>query len=72
MSWALLNLPLAGLIFLAVAGIPLWIVIRHPDAGPRPAAGLAAQAGRLAVAARPWCRRRARVSAAVPASGAAW
>jgi hypothetical protein len=34
MNWIWLNMPLGALIFLAVAGIPLWMVIRHPDTGP--------------------------------------
>ena len=44
MNWFWLNMPLAALIFAAVAGIPLWMVITHPDTGPdaaaaKPAAG---------------------------------
>jgi hypothetical protein len=44
MNWFWLNMPLAALIFAAVAGIPLWMVIKHPDTGPdaaaaKPAAG---------------------------------
>ncbi len=31
MNWFWLNIPLASVIFLAMAGIPLWMVIRHPD-----------------------------------------
>ena len=34
MSWVWLNLPLGGVIFLAIAGIPLWMVIKRPDRGP--------------------------------------
>ena len=34
MNWIWLNMPLGALIFLAIAGIPLWMVIRHPDTGP--------------------------------------
>ena len=34
MNWIWLNMPLGALIFLAVAGIPLWMVIKHPDTGP--------------------------------------
>jgi hypothetical protein len=54
MNWLWLNIPLAALIFLAVTGIPLWLVIRHPDAAPAwreaPARDVAQQP-RLAVAA---------------------
>jgi len=34
MSWMWLNLPLGALIFLAVAGIPLWLVLKRPDHRP--------------------------------------
>jgi hypothetical protein len=32
-SWFWLNIPLCAVIFSAVAGIPLWMVIKHPDTG---------------------------------------
>jgi hypothetical protein len=32
MNWLWLNIPLGSLIFLAVAGIPMWLVLKHPDA----------------------------------------
>ncbi|MGE5293145.1 MAG: hypothetical protein ACM3ML_39360 [Micromonosporaceae bacterium] len=34
MTWFWLNIPLATAIFLAVVGIPLWLVIKHPEAEP--------------------------------------
>jgi hypothetical protein len=34
MLWMWLNVPLGLLIVLAVAGIPMWMVINHPDTGP--------------------------------------
>jgi hypothetical protein len=34
MSWAWLNIPMGVLIVLAIAGIPMWLVIKHPDARP--------------------------------------
>ncbi|MGO9082738.1 MAG: hypothetical protein ACLQDY_27535 [Streptosporangiaceae bacterium] len=34
MSWAWLNLPPAGVIFLAIVGVPLWMAIQHPDNRP--------------------------------------
>lgn len=37
-TWFWLNIPLAAVVFLAVAGIPLWMVLRHPDAGQEAAA----------------------------------
>jgi hypothetical protein len=38
-SWMWLNIPLMALFFLAVAGIPLWLVLRRPDFSGRPGAG---------------------------------
>jgi hypothetical protein len=37
MTWLLYNIPLVVLFFALWAGIPLWLVIRHPDTGPQPA-----------------------------------
>jgi hypothetical protein len=34
MPWFLLNIPPAVAFFLAITGIPAWLVIRHPDQGP--------------------------------------
>jgi hypothetical protein len=34
MAWLWLNIGIGAPIFLAIAGIPLWIVIRYPDTGP--------------------------------------
>ena len=34
MSWLWLNLPFAAVAFGAVFGLPLWLVIKHPDAPP--------------------------------------
>jgi hypothetical protein len=31
MSWFWMNIPLAAIIFSAMAGIPLWMVIKYPD-----------------------------------------
>jgi hypothetical protein len=41
MSWFWMNIPLAAIIFSAMAGIPLWMVIKYPD-------GAAAHRGRRA------------------------
>jgi hypothetical protein len=38
MTWLLLNIPLAALFFALWVGIPLWMVFKHPDTGPAPAA----------------------------------
>jgi hypothetical protein len=43
-NWFWLNIPLASVIFLAVAGIPLWMVIKHPDT--RPGSGTGRQPAR--------------------------
>ncbi|MGH3403253.1 MAG: hypothetical protein ACRDRJ_12280 [Streptosporangiaceae bacterium] len=34
MSWFWLNVPLMAVFFLATAGIPMWLVLRHPENGP--------------------------------------
>jgi hypothetical protein len=33
-SWFWLNVPLMAVFFLAWSGIPLWLVLRHPDTAP--------------------------------------
>ncbi len=43
MNWLWLNIPLMAAFFLAVAGIPLWLVLRRPEFG----AARADQAGQL-------------------------
>ena len=36
MTWFWMNIPL-GVVFVAAwSGIPLWLVLRHPDRGPGP------------------------------------
>jgi hypothetical protein len=37
-NWLWLNIPLMATFFLAMTGIPLWLVFRRPDTGPLPAA----------------------------------
>jgi hypothetical protein len=53
-NWLWLNIPLEAVFFLAMTGIPLWMVIRHPDCRPAPAQaagkGVTAQAGNGTVA----------------------
>jgi hypothetical protein len=39
MYWFWLNIPLAAAFAAAWMGIPLWLVLKHPDAGPHAAAG---------------------------------
>jgi hypothetical protein len=53
MAWFWLNIPLCAVIFGAVCGIPMWLVIKHPDTAERPADGsdTAPQARPVAVAA---------------------
>jgi len=54
MNWFWLNIPIGVVFFLAMGGIPLWMVIRHPDY--RPASmdatgqGATARAGTVTVA----------------------
>jgi hypothetical protein len=39
MAWLWLNIPLMALMFGAVCGIPVWLVIKHPDTAPMPVGG---------------------------------
>lgn len=48
-SWLWVDIPLCVLIFLAVCGIPLWMVFKHPDHGPH-RAGQASEAQQDALA----------------------
>jgi len=54
MNWLWLNIALGAVFFLAITGIPLWMVIRHPDYRPASAdaagAGAKARAGTVTVA----------------------
>jgi hypothetical protein len=34
MNWFWANVPLMVVFFAAMAGIPLWLSLRHPDTGP--------------------------------------
>lgn len=76
MNWLWLNISLMAAFFLAVAGIPLWLVLRRPDFAAVPAD----QAGQLPspIVARyhaPEVRtiRRARVNVAgITAEDEAW
>jgi hypothetical protein len=34
MNWFWANVPLMVMFFAAIAGIPLWLSLRHPDTGP--------------------------------------
>jgi hypothetical protein len=38
MTWMLLNIPLTVLFFALWTGIPMWLVLRHPDRKPTMAA----------------------------------
>lgn len=35
-AWFWLNIPLSVLFFVAVAEVPLWMVLTRPDRGPTP------------------------------------
>jgi hypothetical protein len=69
-SWMWVNVPLMVVFFCAVAGIPLWLVLRRPDFGPAPAGrpgelpeAIAARYAAALVPAAPgredYCRQRA-------------
>jgi hypothetical protein len=32
--WFWLNIPIGAVLFAAMAGIPMWMVIKHPDTAP--------------------------------------
>jgi hypothetical protein len=36
MHWFWMNIPLAAMIFAISTGVPLWLVLKHPDTGPQP------------------------------------
>jgi hypothetical protein len=38
MTWMLLDIPLMVLFFALMAGIPMWLVLKHPDRKPAVAA----------------------------------
>jgi hypothetical protein len=61
--WFWLNVPACTLIFLATAGIPLWLVLTHPDQRPY---RIAARVQANAASSRP----RDSSSSYVPASSA--
>jgi len=37
MTWMLLNIPLMVMFVALWAGVPLWLVLKHPDQRPEPA-----------------------------------
>ena len=48
MHWFWMNMPLAAMIFAIWTGVPLWLVLKHPDTGPEsrgPDTSRPAQAG---------------------------
>ena len=53
MAWFWLNIPLCALIFGAVCGIPVWLVVKHPDVAPMPAAGSAVPQARAVALVAP-------------------
>jgi hypothetical protein len=38
MSWFWMNIPLAVAFFGVWVGVPMWLILRHPDRGPAPVA----------------------------------
>ena len=51
MIWFVLNIPLAVAFFAALVGIPLWLVIKHPDTPPDHSEAHAYLAAKAAAAA---------------------
>ena len=64
-TWLWIDLPLCVLLFLAVSGIPLWMVFKHPDTGPD--SGGNGPGGQHNGLARPTPARRLPVPVNVPA-----
>jgi hypothetical protein len=53
MNWLWMNIP-AALVFVGLwSGIPMWLVLRHPDRGPAPLAEQSAAPARRAAPAEP-------------------
>lgn len=66
----LLNIPLMAVFFGLWVGIPLWMVVKHPDTGPEPAAAPTATAVRARHAGHAEAAyRRVRYPALVAAAG---
>jgi hypothetical protein len=38
MSWFWMNIPLAVAFFGVWVGVPMWLILKHPDRGPAPVA----------------------------------
>ena len=53
MSWFWLNVPAAAVIFSAMSGIPLYMVLRHPNWGPERADSDERPVVKTAVVAQP-------------------
>ena len=51
MNWFLLNMPLAAAFFGVWAGIPLWMIFKHPGTRPDHSSALAYLAAKAALAA---------------------
>jgi hypothetical protein len=53
MSWFWMNMPLAVAFFGVWVGVPMWLVLKHPDRGPAPVAAQAPVQARQAAPADP-------------------
>jgi hypothetical protein len=53
MDWFWLNIPLAVVFVAVYVGVPLWLVVRHPDEEPRRSAARAPTLPRPAAGAGP-------------------
>ena len=60
MNWFWLNVPLAAAFFGAWVGIPIWLVLKHPDQRPEPLAGHSPTQYHQVVAAEPQIPARPR------------
>jgi hypothetical protein len=72
-TWFWLNIPLMVLAFAAIAGIPYWLVFKHPDHGPveavrREEAALAHELARLRAHEHEHEREREREEQRIPVS----
>jgi hypothetical protein len=57
-NWLWLNISLMAVFFLAMMGIPLWLVFKHPDTGPAAARAAARRQTALAPAEASGAHRR--------------
>jgi hypothetical protein len=64
-NWLWLNIPLMAAFFIAMTGVPLWLVLKHPDHGP--AAGKA-ESGQARPRRQPSARRAQPIPVYLPSN----